>query len=243
MHAPVSEQAGAFCIHKGVTAVDLKPSQLNEREILRYLGCQAETPPQELTQAVASCSREILAVVRPKTVWRRFDLEGTHPAGTSFFMEGEDIRRHLEGCRQVILMAATLGPEIETLLLRAQVQDMARALILDSCASAAVEAVCDALEAELRRQWEAQGQYLTDRFSPGYGDFPLAQQPELCALLDTQRRIGLTLSASGIMIPRKSVTAVMGIASSPRHRRSRGCEGCSMYEHCVMRKGGTPCGQ
>lgn len=217
-------------------------TELNQREILRYLGCRTETPPEELTQAVAQCSQILLDAAWPRTVWRSLPLEGTHPAGTEVTLMGEDIRRHLSGCDQVILLAATLGPEVERLLLRAQVRDMAQALILDSCASAAIEAVCDRLEGELRRQLAAWGRYLTDRFSPGYGDFPIEQQPELCRLLDTQRRIGLTLSASGILIPRKSVTAVMGVADTPRHRRSRGCEGCAMYETCQMRKGGTPCG-
>lgn len=217
-------------------------TELNQREILRYLGCRTETPPEELAQAVDQCSQILLDAARPRTVWRSLPLEGTHPVGTEVTLRGADIRRHLSGCDQVILLAATLGPEVERLLLRAQIRDMAQALILDSCASAAIEAVCDRLEGELRQRLAGQGRYLTDRFSPGYGDFPLEQQPDLCRLLDTQRRIGLALSASGIMIPRKSVTAVLGVADSPRHRRSRGCEGCAMYEHCAMRKGGTPCG-
>lgn len=215
---------------------------LNPTEILRYLGCRSPQPPEELVQSVARCSEEILAAARPKTVWRLLPLEGVHLTGTEVTFQGDDIRRHLSGCHQVILMAATLGPEVEQLLMRAQVRDMAQALVLDSCASAAIEAVCDQLEEELRQRFLAQGEHLTDRFSPGYGDFPLGQQPELCRLLDTQRRIGLTLSTSGILIPRKSVTAVLGVSDRPRHRRSQGCEGCAMYETCQMRKGGTPCG-
>lgn len=222
--------------------MDLREEQLNEQEILRYLGCQAAQPPEELVRAVRKGRQEIVTTARPKVIWRLFPLEGTRPAGTSVTFQGGDIARHLAGCHAVILMAATLGPEIESLLLRAQVRDMSHALVLDACASTGVEAVCDRLEADLRAEWEEKGHYLTDRFSPGYGDLPITQQSELCALLDTQRRIGLTLSSSGIMIPRKSVTAILGIADTPRHRRSRGCQGCAMYEHCQMRKGGTPCG-
>lgn len=215
---------------------------LDRREILRYLGCTVEHPPEELVRSVDRCSAEIQRAARPRAVWRQLPLVGTRPQGTGADFQGQDIRRHLSGCHQVLLMAATLGPEVEQMLLRAQVRDMAQALVLDSCASAAIEAVCDGLEEELREQFLAQGSYLTDRFSPGYGDFPLAQQRELCSLLDTQRRIGLTLTPSGILIPRKSVTAVLGVADSPRHRRSQGCAGCAMYETCTMRKGGTPCG-
>ncbi|MGM9593877.1 MAG: hypothetical protein ACI3U8_05940 [Candidatus Onthomonas sp.] len=217
-------------------------TSLDQREILRYLGCREQVPPEKLTWEVSRCSQLLLEAARPKTVWRLMELRGTHLEGTTVSLLGEDIRRHLAGCRQVILMAATLGPEAERLLLRTQVQDMAQALILDSCASAAIEAVCDQLEEQLRQRFREAGRHLTDRFSPGYGDFPIGQQPELCTLLDTQRRIGLTLSASNILIPRKSVTAVLGVADTPRHRRSHGCQGCAMYEHCEMRKGGTPCG-
>lgn len=227
---------------EGGSRMDAAGLALNESEILRYLGCQDPCPPQELVEAVRSGSRDVLAAARPRTVWRLLPLEGTALTGSRVTLAGQDIARHLSGCTQAVLMAATLGPDVEQLLQRAQVRDMARALVLDSCASAAIEAVCDRLEGELRERFLAQGRYLTDRFSPGYGDFPIGQQPELCALLDTQRRIGLTLSASGIMIPRKSVTAVLGVADSPRHRRSSGCPGCAMYEHCGMRKRGTPCG-
>lgn len=215
---------------------------LNRREILRYLGCTLAQPPEDLVLAVERGVEELTRAARPRAVWRQLPLVGTRPQGTGADFQGQDIRRHLSGCHQVLLMAATLGPEVEQLLLRAQVRDMAHALILDSCASAAIEAVCDDLEEELRERFLVQGSYLTDRFSPGYGDFPLEQQQALCGLLDTQRRIGLTLTPSGILLPRKSVTAVLGVADSPRHRRSQGCAGCALYETCAMRKGGTPCG-
>ncbi len=58
----------------------------------------------------------------------------------------------------------------------------------------------------------AQALYLTDRFSPGYGDMPLAQSGQICEVLNTGRSIGLTVSQSGILMPRKSVTAVLGIS-------------------------------
>ena len=48
------------------------------------------------------------------------------------------------------------------------------------------------------------------RFSPGYGDLPLALQREVFAALDCPRRIGLTLSDSLLMSPTKSVTALIG---------------------------------
>nr|MCR5785210.1 methionine synthase [Eubacterium sp.] len=88
---------------------------------------------------------------------------------------------------------------------------------------------------------ESGGLYLTDRFSPGYGDLPLNTQNALCEALNTSRRIGLTVTKNHLLIPRKSVTAIMGISSVPVTLRKRGCETCSMFLDCDYRKDGITC--
>ena len=50
----------------------------------------------------------------------------------------------------------------------------------------------------------------TTRFSPGFGDFDIVHQRDILALLDCQKRIGLTLTDSNMLCPTKSVTAVVG---------------------------------
>ena len=216
--------------------------KINPNEVLLYLGYTGGEVPAELDAEINDCIDMIRQVARPRLTYRFFPLEdGTLP-GLDFPLKGEDIRKHLSDCTHAVLMAATLGPDVETLLMRTEVQDMARALILDSCASTAIENVCDNFESELRLQCQDRGKYLTDRFSPGYGDMPISQQKEFCEALDTQRRIGLTVSQSGILVPRKSVTAVLGISDTPRTRRSSGCANCSMFRTCQLRKNGRSCG-
>ncbi len=215
--------------------------QLNRREILRYLGCTAPSPPASMTQAVERGCAHVLDTIRPKSVWRCFPLQGSRVGETALELQGEDIRRHLAGCSQAVLMAVTLGSDIERLLMRWEVRDLAFATVLDACASEAVEAVCNDLEAALRTRFASDGLHLTGRFSPGYGDLPLSHQRELCELLDAQRRIGLTLSPTGLMIPRKSVTAVLGLSRRAVSRREDGCRGCSMFQSCPFRKGGNSC--
>lgn len=216
-------------------------SNLNPQEILLYLGWKGGLPDPDLQSAILQGAETIRKTAQPLVVWRRFPLEGTHLVGTNLTLEGRDIARHLDRCPEAILMAATLGPQVEHLLMRAQVRDMAQALILDSAASTGIENVCNHLEAELRRGVETEGLFLTDRFSPGYGDLPIGQQRLFCDVLDTQRRIGLAVSASGILIPRKSVTAVMGVSPVPRKRRSSGCANCNLFYTCQIRKDGRSC--
>ena len=117
---------------------------------------------------------------------------------------------------------------------------MTSAVVADSMASAAVEQVCDAAEAEIMREFA--GQYTTWRFSPGYGDFPLEIQGKFLDVLSAPKRIGLNITDGGLMAPCKSVTAVIGVADKEIERKRRGCSVCNMREHCAFRKKGEHCG-
>ena len=122
---------------------------------------------------------------------------------------------------------------------QAQARDMARAVILDACGSALVEACCDGLEREIASRYP--GRYLTDRFSPGYGDLPLETQDAICTALDAERRLGVQVRSSHLMNPSKSVTAVIGLADAPQPARVRGCAYCSLAGSCSIREGGKSC--
>ncbi len=221
--------------------VDARLTGINRRETLQYLAYRGSGIPEEIRSDLSRCEALVLQVARPRAVWRLFDrLPDGRLAGTDLIPEGNDIRILLENCSRVILMAATLGSEIELLLRRSQKQDMSDAVILDAAASAAIENVCDNLCEDLARTFSPA--FLTDRFSPGYGDFPFAQQAALCQILDVGRRIGITLSPGGLMLPQKSVTALLGVSSRPQQKRSRGCTACSRYESCQYRKDGNHCG-
>ena len=122
-----------------------------------------------------------------------------------------------------------------------QLKDIAFASMLDGCASSAVESLCNSVENKLTAEYSAQGYFVTDRFSPGYGDLPLSIQPDFCAALDTTRKIGVSVSESGIMIPRKSVTALIGFSRNPQKHFDTGCINCTMKATCKFRENGVTC--
>lgn len=214
---------------------------INRKETLQYLGYLGSEIPQEMEETITRCEEEVLHTARPRAVWRLFDLlpDGSL-GGTVFTPKGKDVPKLLETCTQVILMAATLGSETERLLRQRQVQRMGDAVILDAAASAAIENVCENVCMDLSERFSPR--YLTDRFSPGYGDFPFSQQREFFEVLDITRQIGVSLSESGLMLPQKSVTALIGISDRPQPHRHRGCPDCTLFETCQFRKEGTRCG-
>lgn len=217
--------------------MEARLTEIPLREVLHFLGWRGTPVDALLLAQIREQCALVMREAQPRLVMRRFALEtGGALAGTSLALRGNDVRAMLASCREAVLLAATLGAQSERLLLRAQAQDAARALILDAAMSAAIETVLDDWEASLRTELLAQGLYLTDRFSPGYGDMPIAQTREICEVLSAQRAIGLTVSAGGVMIPRKSVTAVMGVSDVPVARRLAGCEGCAARESCALRR-------
>lgn len=217
--------------------------ELDVKEALRYLGAGADASPQ-LAEQTHQCARQLTATLSPRYVYRVFPLmlqeEEILFSGTALRLSGRSARTMLGDCTHAALLCCTLGGEFDALMRRTQVRDMARAVILDACGSAWTEAGCDAAQEELSARFPQL--YLTDRFSPGYGDLPLSLQGEICILLDVQRRLGVQCTQHFLLNPGKSVTAVIGLSPRPQMARIRGCEHCSMKQTCALRKGGTHCG-
>ena len=210
-------------------------------EALRYLG--AADAPETLRRQVAGEAETLSAQFRPRHVCKvcELDFQGEEIflCGTAVVLKGGTALKMLAQCHRAALLACTLGARFDLALTAVQARDMARAVILDACGSALVEQGCDEAEKELSARFP--GRYLTDRFSPGYGDLPLELQRDICAALDTPRRLGLHVTESLLLNPVKSVTAVIGLSDRPQMARIRGCGHCSMAETCTLRKGGKTC--
>ena len=163
-----------------------KPESIDIRQAARYFGARGEADSATLA-LLERCAAPLLAAATPRAVWLEADVESLAQVG---ILKGEDIFRHLEGCREALLLAVTLGPGADSQIRRAGVGDIAAGVASDALGSALAEQAADAAEAELR-QWAAgQDRYLTGRFSPGYGDWPIGVQPLVAAALDTARRVG-----------------------------------------------------
>jgi hypothetical protein len=224
--------------------MEIQIQGFNRNEVLQYLNWRGSEIPPEVDGLIDSAMGELMQVMRPKYIWRQFSIqrgeELTLPEA-GLVLPGEDVKQLLADCDTCILLAATLGAESERLITAAKARDLSRAIVLDCCGSSAIEAVCDRAEEEIRASFPRG--YFTDRFSPGYGDLPLDLQPRLTQVLDTPRRIGLTLTDTMILVPRKSVTAIIGVADRPQTKRFRGCAYCNLFEHCTYRKAGKVCGR
>lgn len=190
------------------------------KETLRYLGIQGDADDETL-RLVLDCMETIKRACAPKLLCRRFT-----PATFAPFLAGEDIRQHIAGSTEIVLMAATLGIGVDTEIKKAQAVDMARAAVLDACAAAAIEAFCD--------ENMPDGLPGTMRFSPGYGDYPLSVQPALLKAVRAEK-IGITALKSYMLLPTKSVTAVVPLGKKEVCTVQK-CTRCEKKD-CIYRDG------
>lgn len=185
----------------------LREPHVRRAEMLRYARCgDGVGVEKEAEQA----QRLVDDLIRPAAAAVVFDIKRN---GEKIFvadteLEGKNIKKLLAPCNKCVVMAITVGFELDMKIAALGSSSPALSLLADAAASSAVEDACDAccesIESEL-------GVKLTPRFSPGYGDLPLNIQPALLTLTNARRDLGLTVGAGCMLSPIKSVTAIAGI--------------------------------
>lgn len=201
--------------------------EIDPREALRYMGCSADVTP-DIERLLAQSIREVRGVCTPAACYMRAPLRFAGNTLDFGFMrvESRALFKNLQGCKEIFLFAATVGMGFERLLARKQLASPAGGLAVDAVGSAAIEGICNSVNGVLERQVAPEGLFLRPRFSPGYGDFSIGFQKELSQLLDTPRKIGMALTDGMMMVPTKSVTAVVGISDRPCRLVRGGCALC-----------------
>ena len=212
------------------------PDSISHEGTLRYLGASG-WQPDGATRALLQKAEELLrASAQPRAIWRELPLKAL-PLAES----GQDLARHLQGCEAMLLLAATLGSGVDSLLRRLELTDIALATAADAMAAVLLETVCDTLESQLRADYRQKDRWLTSRYAPGYGDCPLTLNEDLCLMLDTVRGCGLAVTPQHLLTPRKSTTAILGLADHPVTGARAGCAHCLLKETCIYRKRGMTC--
>lgn len=219
--------------------------RVDKAEALRYLGYKGQDFSEDINRTIDEMIERCEKISTPGYRTVQFALQRTDGGillkGTNVTLRGNDIAKHLDGCNSAVLMAATLGQAFDREMRVLEASDMVKALIFDCCASSLIESVCDFVQSEVQKSAGESGLFITDRFSPGYGDLPLEIQPEILKALDSQRKIGLYCTETCLMIPRKSVTAIIGLKNTKSGVMRRTCENCKLNETCEFRKNGISC--
>lgn len=213
-------------------------TDIRTKEAIRYLGYGRHAVDETTLAMISSSFKELDECVERRSVYRIFeciqDEENTIKIGKMNIIS-ESLGRNLKGCPKAAVFGATLGVQADLLIKKYSVTNMARAVVLQSCAAVILEEYCDDCQGKIGEAAEKEKLWMRPRFSPGYGDFDICHQKDILRMLDTAKTIGLTMTDSYMLTPTKSVTAVIGLSAVDEKCHRHGCEVCQK-EDCIYRR-------
>ena len=210
----------------------------DRKEALRYLGYGRQEADGQTLQLLEEVAAELERSSSPKSIYQEYacKVQGDRVEVGALSVTSSSLARNLEGCVRAVVLAATIGRAADLMIKRYSVSNLAKAAIAQAAGAAYIESYVDEAEDEIRTGAHGRGLYLRPRFSPGYGDFPLECQKDIFAMLECSKRIGVTLTEGNLMMPSKSVTALIGLA--PQEPEGCPLHACSQCAHtgCGFRR-------
>ncbi len=208
--------------------------EIDAAETRRYAGLKNADNFDE--NKIAAACEEALFLLEIRSVWQIYGYDCGRQVVESepnFFIEGASIVNHLAGCEKVACVAVTIGENIEREVTRRFEQgDYTASILLDAAATTAVEQAADSLEKIIAREVAKDGLKMRWRFSPGYGDWKLENQRDFFKITGGAE-IGMRLSEAMMLIPRKSITAIIGLeknTGAEKIRRKKTCADCARID-------------
>jgi hypothetical protein len=245
--------------------------EIERTEVLRYLQTSKDLKDDNINRLIKEATAEIKDLINFRYLYRKFPIklneDGVKVRGTTLTLKGKSIKKHLSNSKEIYIMAATLGAQVDKKISYYEKVSVTKSMIFDACATTAIEAGCDQVEKEIKEKVLAAGnEAITFRYSPGYGDLGIDIQKEILRILNAPKKIGLTASKYNMLHPTKSVTAIIGVIAEKGEEEqqsqenlnsvrkddnleerdlefeSRHCQNCLLYEDCELRRKGIYCG-
>lgn len=203
------------------------------------MGYQSGTAPEPVTILINEITEELLLLGGIKAEYIVFPGIGLNHEEKSLQIAGVTfnikpiIYRQMKEAEEAALFICTAGPVIGEMS-RSSMKggDLLKGYVYDVIGSEVVEAAADLMQEELRKSMSPAGKGITNRFSPGYCGWDVAEQHQLFSFFK-DNFCGITLTESALMNPVKSVSGVIGIGRNVRFTPYQ-CKLCD-DKNCIYR--------
>jgi hypothetical protein len=139
---------------------------------------------------------------------------------------GPILASQLKRSKTIALFVATAGPLLEQWSHQLMGEgDMMKGYIVDAIGSEVANRATEWLEKQVMEVVAPRGWKKTNRYSPGYCDWPVTDQQKLFSLLPPGF-CGISLTPSSLMVPIKSLSSIIGLGPDVE----RGAFQCTICE-------------
>lgn len=203
------------------------------------MGYQTGTAPEPVTMLINEITEELLPLGDIKAEYKIFQKISLSQEDKTLHVEGVTfnikpiIYRQIKEAEEAALFICTAGPVVgEKSRNSMKSGDLLRGYVYDVIGSEVVEAAADMMQEELRKEVADRGMKITNRFSPGYCGWDVAEQHKLFSFFKDNFS-GITLTESALMNPVKSVSGIIGIGKNVKYA-SYQCHLCD-DKNCIYR--------
>ncbi|MEI6050551.1 MAG: vitamin B12 dependent-methionine synthase activation domain-containing protein [Bacteroidota bacterium] len=218
---------------------DLKLTVPQIESVMGYKEGEERELVTDLIEEILRESQEICTVKAQYTIFPgiRFDNDSKSVVIDNInFLIKKIVFSQIKKSDSAAIFLCTAGAEIGIRSRRAmQEKDLLRGYIYDVVGSEIVEAAADLMQIELEKEVISTHRKITNRYSPGYCGWDVAEQHKLFQLVP-DNFCGIRLTESALMDPVKSVSGIIGIGDNVRFNPYT-CGMCDLKD-CLYRKHG-----
>ena len=185
---------------------DPRRLEISEKEVLRYLGMKEANNQIEVQMRREISSAYDSATLKASYIRVPIAVRDDEVDFGFEVVKSKSLAINLKECKEAYIFVATLGNLNDRAIEKRFKIDKLSGAIFDCASTTLIESFCDYVNEYFRKE-----NSLRPRFSPGYGDFSIEHQKSILKALDAYKNVGVILTESLMMIPSKSVTAVVGI--------------------------------
>ena len=191
---------------------------MDEVEVHQYLGYEKEHYlKSRVLSLVDSQIRKAYEFIKPAAYYTIKPITSVGNSKISLdrlLFTSRNLAQVFSDCSRAAIFAVTIGEALEKEVAQLTKEgSVLKASVLDAVGSIAVEKVANWLESMIRSIAAENGDKVSWRYSPGYCDWDITQQKELFRGLDG-KSIGVNLTGSCLMVPRKSISGIIGLGKS-----------------------------
>ena len=219
-------------------AIGFGDLEIDRAAVVEVMGYRAGAMPEHFGELLdaALAQAAALSVVRAGyrlvAAGRVDERPGAVVLGGTVFSTQKIVAGALLRAERAAVFTCSIGPAMEEWTRAMMPDDPALGYIADAVGSAVAEALADRLHDHIGAQMARHGWRITNRYSPGYCNWSVAEQHRLFALLPPQF-CGITLGESALMHPMKSVSGVIGVGTAVTHADYL-CDVCGVRD-CTYR--------
>jgi hypothetical protein len=219
--------------------IELRDLIISRNEIEFSLGYDEGEIPEHFIEIIDDILLQVPNRCEVKAGYRILDL--TNPAdrndgiivGGIFFRTDRIVTSQLKNSEKAALFLCTIGPGMEMWSKKLLSDgDPTMSYFVDTIASVTVESVTNLLHDCIGQKMNEQGLKITNRYSPGYCNWSVAEQQLLFSLLP-ENFCSVSLTESSLMLPIKSTSGIIGIGKAVEWKEYL-CDKCGMKD-CTYR--------